>query len=46
LKLLYEKRISADVAVFAGICTVNEVVAVLSEPKSNTAIALLLLLAL
>jgi hypothetical protein len=39
-------RMSADVAVLAGICTVKVVVAVLSDPKSNTAIALLLLLAL
>jgi hypothetical protein len=30
---------SAEVAVFAGICTVKEVVAVLSAPKSNTATA-------
>jgi hypothetical protein len=32
--------------VFAGICTVNEMVAVLPEPEPNTAIALLPLLAL
>jgi hypothetical protein len=42
----YAKRISADVAVFAGICTVKEVVAVLSAPKSSTAMDLLPLLAL
>jgi len=37
---------SAVVAVFAGIVMVNVPVDVLSEPKSNTAMDLLLLLAL
>jgi hypothetical protein len=42
----YAMRISALETVLAGICTVKVVVVVLSEPKSKTAIALLLLLAL
>jgi hypothetical protein len=32
----YTSRIKADVLVLAGICTVKEVVEVLSEPKSST----------
>jgi hypothetical protein len=32
----YTRRISADVLVFAGICTVKVDVDVLFEPKSNT----------
>jgi hypothetical protein len=35
-----ENRISALVAVLAGICTRKVLVAVLSEPKSKTATAL------
>ena len=42
----YANRMMADDAVLAGICTVNVVVLVLSEPKSMTAMALLLLLLL
>jgi hypothetical protein len=42
----FELLINAEVAVLAGIVMVNVPVDVLSEPKSNTAMDLLLLLAL
>ena len=42
----FELLINAEVAVLAGIVMVNVVVDVLSDPKSNTAMDLLLWLAL